>query len=229
MSYVKDFVCHYFVVNGLQAERKATLSFSCDNFDVLNIFNLGKHEAFYKAKLTHNVRNPLGKEDFTFVEGEHVKIEHSLKVRLRHYDVCRTIMIDFFLLYQFSETDTYRLFADSQLRPIQRWTDSTQRYSLWLLERPPFSFPLLKAPTPFGVPTVQDWSDLWSTWDCITRRMIPPSMLYQKPIDLRHICLFYLGHIPTFLDIHLSRLLEEPRTEPEEYKVSFSTLITWYS
>lgn len=60
---------------------------------------------------------------------------------------------------------------------------------------------------------------MWAAWDCITRGMIPPSMLFEKPIDLRHICLFYLGHIPTFLDIHLSRLLEEPHTEPEEYKV----------
>ncbi|KAG5341084.1 hypothetical protein C0989_011676 [Termitomyces sp. Mn162] len=52
-------------------------------------------------------------------------------------------------------------------------------------------------------------------------RMIPPSMLYQKPIDLRHICLFYFGHIPTFLDIHLSRLLQEPHTEPEIFKYIF--------
>jgi hypothetical protein len=51
--------------------------------------------------------------------------------------------------------------------------------------------------------------------------MIPPSMLFQKPIDLRHICLFYLGHIPTFLDIHLSRLLKEPNAEPKEFMVCF--------
>ena len=50
--------------------------------------------------------------------------------------------------------------------------------------------------------------------------MIPPSMLYQKPIDLRHICLFYLGHIPAFLDINLSRLLQEKHTEPEYFKVN---------
>jgi formylglycine-generating enzyme required for sulfatase activity len=46
-------------------------------------------------------------------------------------------------------------------------------------------------------------------------------MLYQKPIDLRHICLFYLGHIPTFLDIHLSNLLQEANTEPTEFKDIF--------
>lgn len=51
--------------------------------------------------------------------------------------------------------------------------------------------------------------------------MIPSSMLLQKPIDLRHICLFYLGHIPTFLDIHLSRLLNEDHTEPEHFKDIF--------
>jgi hypothetical protein len=60
---------------------------------------------------------------------------------------------------------------------------------------------------------------MWALWDFVTLRMIPPSMLHQKPIDLRHICLFYLGHIPAFLDIHLSRLLEEPNTEPLEYAV----------
>ena len=29
--------------------------------------------------------------------------------------------------------------------------------------------------------------------------MIPQEMLHQKPIDLRHKCLFYIGHIPTYV------------------------------
>lgn len=137
---------------------------------------------------------------------------------------------------QFSETDAYTLFSESNLRPVQRWIDSTSRYSLWLLERPAFIFPLLTSPnacnssgelvpkkiyssSPFGVPSPQEWENLWAAWDMITLRMIPPSMLFQKPIDLRHICLFYLGHIPTFLDIHLSRLLSEPHTDPVGFKV----------
>ena len=86
-------------------------------------------------------------------------------------------------------------------------------------------FPLLKSPdvvassSPFSVPSVAEWETLWSTWDVITMGMISPHLLYEKPIDLRHICLFYLGHIPTFLDIHLSRLLDEPNTEPDNFKV----------
>jgi hypothetical protein len=74
---------------------------------------------------------------------------------------------------------------------------------------------------PFGIPSTQDWENLWSLWGLITLGMIPSTMLHQKPIDLRHICLFYLGHIPTFLDIQLSNLLQEPHTEPEEFKVCF--------
>ena len=92
---------------------------------------------------------------------------------------------------------------------------SASVFSRDLVPKPSF------AASPFGVPSVQDWENLWSAWYFITRRMIPPSMLFQKPIDLRHICLFYLGHIPTFLDIHLSKLLEEPHTEPEEFKYIF--------
>ncbi|KDN51927.1 hypothetical protein RSAG8_00478, partial [Rhizoctonia solani AG-8 WAC10335] len=42
-----------------------------------------------------------------------------------------------------------------------------------------------------------------------------------RPIDLRHKCLFYLGHIPTFLDIHLTRVLGEKHTEPEHFKNIF--------
>ena len=144
--------------------------------------------------------------------------------------------LQFSFLHQYSKSDAYTLFADANLRPIQRWTDTSSRYSLWLLERPPFMFPLLSPPVAptkdiigkkFGVPSMRDWEALWNAWDFVTLRMIPASMLFEKPIDLRHICLFYLGHIPAFLDIHLSRLLQEPHTQPEEFKVSFiSPLVT---
>lgn len=49
----------------------------------------------------------------------------------------------------------------------------------------------------FAMPSLAEWQDLWKLWDTITLGMIPPSMQLEKPIDLRHKCLFYLGHIPT--------------------------------
>jgi L-histidine Nalpha-methyltransferase / hercynylcysteine S-oxide synthase len=128
------------------------------------------------------------------------------------------------------------MFTTAELRPVQRWTNNSAQYSLWLLERPQFSFPLPSSPhtlgdtkltgtyysrTPFGVPSREEWRNLWAAWDFVTTRMIPPSMLFEKPIELRHTCLFYLGHIPTFLDVQLSKLLQEPSTEPEIFTVSF--------
>ncbi|KAF5382668.1 hypothetical protein D9615_002725 [Tricholomella constricta] len=203
-GYTKEFI-----MNGLRTAGRALGNegmFDENKWEYVNQYNVEQrqHEAYFKSKCAQTVQDPSTKQDIPFLEEEMLKIEESFK---------------------FSEKDAYTLFSESNLRPIQRWTDSSQKYSLWLLERPPFSFSLLKAPTetytPFNVPSMQDWEQLWSAWDCITRQMIPPSMLYQRPIDLRHICLFYLGHIPTFLDIHLSRLLKEPHTEPEEYKYIF--------
>ncbi|KAG8951710.1 hypothetical protein FRC04_005731 [Tulasnella sp. 424] len=72
----------------------------------------------------------------------------------------------------------------------------------------------------------EKWNEV-EVWNLITLKMIPPSMLHVKPIDLRHKCLFYLGHIPTFCDIHLTRVLrrmgkkEEGHTEPEYFKDIF--------
>ena len=99
-------------------------------------------------------------------------------------------------------------------------------YGLYLLERPPFHFPLINEPhaaalsdaskdlvvpafiaaagskderSPFNVPTLAEWREIWKAWDLITLGMIPPSMLHEKPIDLRHRCLFYLGHVPAYV------------------------------
>ncbi|PBK74139.1 hypothetical protein ARMSODRAFT_986213 [Armillaria solidipes] len=65
-----------------------------------------------------------------------------------------------------------------------------------------------------NIPTLNEWKTLWSAWDLVTLKMIPQEMLLQKPIDLRHKCLFYIGHIPTFLDMLLSKAVGGSATEP---------------
>ncbi|KIH91752.1 N-methyltransferase [Sporothrix brasiliensis 5110] len=40
---------------------------------------------------------------------------------------------------------------------------------------------------------------------------------HDKPIKLRNACIFYLGHIPTFLDIQLCKTTGEAATEPAYY------------
>ncbi|KAI8093632.1 uncharacterized protein BX664DRAFT_295507 [Halteromyces radiatus] len=59
---------------------------------------------------------------------------------------------------------------------------------------------------PQAVPSLHEWEQLWTCWDVVTRTMIDhKTMLFERPIALRHPFLFYLGHIPAFLDIMLSR------------------------
>ncbi|KAI0081533.1 DUF323 domain-containing protein [Panus rudis PR-1116 ss-1] len=203
-----------FIMNGLRHAGRILGNeelFSPGKWEYVNVYNedLRQHEAYYRSRCAQKIVDPVSKSEFTFLQDEKIKVEVSTK---------------------FSDEDAYKLFSDADLRPVHRWTDSTSSYSLWLLERPAFTFPLLKTPeyqqgrlvsSPFSIPSVAEWQNMWACWDFINLRMIPESMLFEKPIDLRHICLFYQGHIPTFLDIHLSRLLQEPHTQPEEYKYIF--------
>jgi hypothetical protein len=71
------------------------------------------------------------------------------------------------------------------------------------------------------VPTLEDWKGIWSVWDIVTRGMIPDEELLEKPIKLRNACIFYLGHIPTFLDIQLTKATTIPPCEPSYYRQIF--------
>jgi len=71
------------------------------------------------------------------------------------------------------------------------------------------------------VPTFEDWRGLWAVWDLVTRGMIPDEELLEKPIKLRNACIFYLGHIPTFLDIQLNKSTDLPPCEPSYYPQIF--------
>jgi uncharacterized SAM-dependent methyltransferase/formylglycine-generating enzyme required for sulfatase activity len=56
------------------------------------------------------------------------------------------------------------------------------------------------------LPSLHEWQELWKSWDLVTQHMLNHrTMLYERPIALRHPFIFYLGHIPGFLDIQLSR------------------------
>ncbi|KAL5590700.1 hypothetical protein FOBRF1_014257 [Fusarium oxysporum] len=86
----------------------------------------------------------------------------------------------------------------------------------------PYNF-LLKpwqyAPAP--VPPLAEWKQLWSVWDLATTKTIPPDALMEQPIPLRNPLLSYLGHMPTFEDIHLTRATNSKPTEPAYYHQIF--------
>lgn len=77
---------------------------------------------------------------------------------------------------------------------------------VYVVEKPAFGFLPISHTLSFhtssvsfigNIPTEEEWGNLWKAWDLVTLSMIPSEMLHQKPIDLRHKCLFYIGHIPT--------------------------------
>jgi len=90
------------------------------------------------------------------------------------------------------------------------------------MSSPKFSWPV--NPEQYAsnpVPSLQDWEGLWKAWDTVTRGMVPQDELLSKPIKLRNACIFYLGHIPAFLDTHLTRATGAKPTEPSYYATIF--------
>ena len=90
------------------------------------------------------------------------------------------------------------------------------------MSKPRVYFPLYpEAYANKPVPTMSDWDGLWVAWDAVTQDMIPKEELLSKPIKLRNACIFYLGHIPTFLDIHITRGTQGKPTNPSYYRQIF--------
>ncbi|ODN79544.1 hypothetical protein L202_03501 [Cryptococcus amylolentus CBS 6039] len=183
---------------------------------------LGRHEAYYRSKERQTIHLGTYNEDITLEKGELLNIEWS---------------------YKYSHKEAMDLFTQADLRVINSWKAPSSDYHLYLLERPSVRF--IAPPTNDiaqdkmsalsmhdsvsggclekvkGIPKWEEWIGLWGLWDHITLQMIPKELLHKKPIDLRHICLFYLGHIPTFLDIQLTRMTKGKHTEPEYFKTIF--------
>ncbi|KAJ1928366.1 hypothetical protein EC988_010177, partial [Linderina pennispora] len=72
-----------------------------------------------------------------------------------------------------------------------------------------------------AIPPIAEWEQLWKAWDTLSLHVIPADKLLDKPIDLRHPFVFYLGHLPVFADIHLAAAEHAPLTEPRQYAVWF--------
>ncbi|KAI0922139.1 hypothetical protein AcW2_006917 [Taiwanofungus camphoratus] len=122
------------------------------------------------------------------------------------------------------------LFADASLRSIISLPPPSiaSPLTLYILERPTLTFPRLTPATPlnptahpYSTPSLSAFQDGWRAWDLITLGMIPPSLLHSKPIDLRHKPLFYLGHLPTFLNLLMTAYLHEPPVPPVRFTTIF--------
>ncbi|GAA5982534.1 hypothetical protein JCM10908_006688 [Rhodotorula pacifica] len=186
-----------------------------ENFDYVNRWNgeLGRHEAYVRANkdLTVPIAGAEDVPEVSLKEGELLNIEFS---------------------YKYTYAEAVALFHLAGFRLVQYWTDSSRSHYLYLVEKPHMWFPATKESAAkmlgvqvedaekendYGVPTLEKWEEMWRAWDGLMLKIIPESLHFQKPIPLRHIPLFYVGHIPAFRDIHLARYFGEPLTEPANF------------
>lgn len=196
----KDNVTHKFILNGLSHANRILdqeNAFKLGEWEVIGQFNVkaGCHQAFVSPLLDVVV------DGISISRGEKIRIEES---------------------YKYSTYETEQLWESTGLVEGSRWVNKRGDYGLHLVSKPRVFFPLHpEAYANKPVPTMSDWDGLWVAWDAVTRDMIPKEELLSKPIKLRNACIFYLGHIPTFLDIHISRGTKSKPTEPSYYRQIF--------
>ncbi|KAG8410100.1 Ergothioneine biosynthesis protein 1 [Metarhizium acridum] len=205
-------ITHEFILNGLINANRiyGQEVFHLPDWKVIGEYVYddegGRHQAFLSPLRQVNVLGSIIKPR------ERIQIEQSLK---------------------YSKIGAENLWKHAGLREIRTWTrgdeyvtqkiaetDHPQGLHMLQKARIPFS----KAPSiyaPQTLPTLDDWHAVWSTWDIVTKQMLPRQELTEKPIKLRNACIFYLGHIPTFLDIQLTKTTRLPPTDPASYAAIF--------
>ncbi|KAH7159828.1 C-type lectin protein [Dactylonectria estremocensis] len=187
---------HQFVLNGLTHANNllGEEAFDLANWSVIGEYVYdtegGRHQAFVSPIRSTEV---LGS---TIMPHERIQIEQSLK---------------------YSQVETARLWATAGFTEMGRWTRGDE-YGLHMLQKSSIPFNLIPSLYAAGpLPPIQEWEALWMAWDVVTKGMISKEELWEKPIKLRNACIFYLGHIPTFLDIQLTKTTRKPATGPAYY------------
>lgn len=202
-------VTHEFILNGLKHANRlmGRETFKLEEWEVVGEYDeeAGRHHAFV-APLKDVVI-----EDVKIPKGERIRIEES---------------------YKYSREEILELWENAGLVENTVWSNARGDYGkccicdtaflvthhqagLHFVSKPSVFFPT--NPEKYAaqpVPSLSEWRELWKAWDAVTLQMIPEDELLSKPINLRNACIFYLGHIPTFLDIHMARATDGKPTDP---------------
>ncbi|KAK2839253.1 hypothetical protein FQN49_006323 [Arthroderma sp. PD_2] len=194
-------VTRQFYLNGL-SNANTVLGFEAfkpGEWDAIGEFDQtqGCHRAFY-VPLTDVVV-----KDIQLKKGEKIFFEQAFK---------------------YGEKECEDLWPQAGLRPTQKFGD---RYNLHILssssaKMQPGQLPKKRAEYMKGVvPSLEEFEAVWKLWDTATTAMVPKTDLLSKPIHLRNSLIFYLGHIPAFMDMHLTRATGGVPTEPAHFHSMF--------
>ncbi|CAG8620353.1 10078_t:CDS:2, partial [Ambispora leptoticha] len=194
-------VTEEFIMNGLNHVNSIIGApfIDRDNFEYFARYNNeeGRHEAYYKSKIDQTLEyvspNTKATTKIILAEGELINIEYS---------------------YKYAPSETIELIHNTRMVLVKSWPDPQALYDLHLVQKPPFHF---RRDHQTSVPSLEEWHELWKSWDTVSMTMISSHMHLEKPIALRHPFIFYIGHIPAFLDILLARYFKEEYTEPANF------------
>ncbi|KAJ6036701.1 Ergothioneine biosynthesis protein 1 [Penicillium herquei] len=172
-------------------------AFKPEEWEVVTGYDKGKgcHQAFY-SPLVDVVINEI-----LIRKGERLKFEEA---------------------YKYDRDEREELCRDAGLISEVEFGNSHDNYHVHLLS--PATLNVSTRASEYAahsIPTLEDFQTLWTSWDIVTKTMIPREYLLSKPIKLRNALIFYLGHIPTFFDIHLTRALRGKPTSPKYYQQIF--------
>ncbi|KAJ9235084.1 hypothetical protein DTO207G8_8919 [Paecilomyces variotii] len=195
----REGITHKFYMNGL-VHANVVLgvdAFKLGQWQIVSAYdeNEGRHRAFYSPAQDVSINGTKLRK------GEKIIIEEAFK---------------------YSAEESEELWRKAGLIPVTAFGSSSDEYHIHMLSPGTVGFPSKVAQyAAQPIPGLSDWQALWLAWDIVTKGMIPKEELMSKPIKLRNALIFYLGHIPTFLDIHLTRGLHGKPTEPKYYQSIF--------
>lgn len=204
----------------------------------------GVTEQFYRNGLDH-ANELLGYEAFKqnewAIEGEYVEESHQHKasyialtdISVEGIKIKKGEKVPFEHSDKYTEEEADALWYGAGLVPKAVYSDSTgdhrkyvvrhissclQSIDVYILKPSSINFDTNpKLYSQHVVPSPKEWHQLWSAWDTVTRSMVPRDELMNKPIQLRNNLVFYLGHIPTFADIHYTKATGDRPTDPDHY------------
>ncbi|OQN97327.1 hypothetical protein B0A48_16391 [Cryoendolithus antarcticus] len=193
-------VTNRFTINGLNHANKIL---GYDAFDLNNWYAAGEYSAAEGLHRAHVVpRSDCVVAGIAIRGGERIRIEESVK---------------------YSAAQTRKLWDNGDVIEKTVWSNTAGDYHIHMLtRRQNMVFPT--NPIEYArhpVPSLDDWHRLWKVWTIVTRQMIPDAELNEKPIKLRNACIFYLGHIPTFMSMKLVEGTGMQPIEPAAYSKIF--------
>ncbi|KAK6358631.1 hypothetical protein TWF730_007955 [Orbilia blumenaviensis] len=198
----RQLVTERFIMNGLNNANNILGSkvFNQSDWNYVGEYDVvyDCHQAFYESR-----------EELVLPLPTPVKIEKGEKVRVERS-------------YKFSYEKSVAMFEGAGLVIGTSWGQAGGEYALHLLHNPTARTGLEpKEYAKASCPDLKEWEELWKLWDSVTLGMVRKDQYLTKPISLRNPILFYLGHIPTFLDVQLSRTVDNSVTEPVQYRDIF--------